>query len=101
MPDKEWTVPFGNFALLIRRETRDGVMVDFAVVLVVFIGENWVDVTRYETAHGYAHRDVQGQNEGLRGKLRLPKVTYEEAFDYAIRDLKQNATIYLADFLAH
>ena len=37
----------------------------------------------------------------LRGKLRLPTLNYNQAFRYAIRDLEQNAEIYLADFLAH
>lgn len=64
-------------------------------------GEEWIDVTRYDTAHGYAHRDVLGLSEGLRGKILLPTVNYNKAFRYAIRDLENNAEIYLADYLAH
>jgi len=58
-------------------------------------------ITRYDTAHGFAHRDVLGINEGLRGKLPCPTMNYNQAFDYAIRDIEQNAENYLADFLAH
>ena len=35
------------------------------------------------------------------GKLPCPTMTYNQAFDYAIRDIDQNAENYLADFLAH
>jgi len=101
MPEKEWLVAFGEFALFVQRETRNGDTVKFAVVLLAFLGGRWVDVTRYDTAHGYAHRDVQGLNEGLRGKLRLANVSFNQAFEYAIGDLKKNAEIYLADYLAH
>ena len=48
-----------------------------------------------------AHRDVLGAKEGLRGKLRLPNMNFNEAFEYAVIDLKKNAEIYLSDFLAH
>jgi len=101
MPEKEWQIPLGEFALLIRRSTRHGVLTEFAVVLVAFMAGRWTDITRYDTAHGVAHRDILGQKEGLRGKLLLPNMAFEEAFDYGIRDLKKNAEIYLADFLCH
>ncbi len=49
----------------------------------------------------YAHRDVLGLNDGLRGKLLMSRLNNNEAFEYAIRDLTENAEIYLEDFLAH
>ena len=101
MPFKEWTIPRGNFALIVRRNTIGGKVESFAVILVAFIGGKWIDITRYDTAHGYAHRDVQGLIEGLRGKLPTPMLNYNQAFNYAIRDIGQNAQNYLADFLAH
>lgn len=101
MPEKEWVKAFGHFALLVRRFTKGGVVTKFAVVLFAFHEGEWIDITRYDTAHGFAHRDVQGRKEGLRGKLRLPMMSYNEAFDYAIRDLTENAETYLADFNTH
>lgn len=44
---------------------------------------------------------LSGSPERLRGKLPCPTMTYNQAFDYAIRDVEQNAENYLADFLAH
>lgn len=101
MPEKEWTIPRGTFAIFIRRKTCRGKVQSFAVVLLALHEGEWTDITRYDTAHGYAHRDVLGLCEGLRGKLRLPNLSLEKAFDYAIRDLEHNAGIYLADYLAH
>lgn len=101
MPEKEWLSPLRDFQLLIHRDTFRGRMTSFAVLLLALHDGKWQCVTRYDTAHGFAHRDVLGLKEGLRGKLLLPNLSYAEAFRYAILDLKQNAEIYHADFLAH
>ena len=101
MPRKEWVIPRGDFAILIRRDTNGGMVVSFSVVLLAFMNGEWTDISRYDTAHGYAHRDVLGRNEGLRGKLPCFTITYEDAFAYAITDFKNNAEIYRDDFLAH
>jgi len=101
MPDKEWIVPRGKFTLMIRRRTENGEYRSFAVVLFAFHAGKLVDISRYDTAHGYPHRDVQGITEGLRGKLPLRSMSFRQAFHYAIRDFEQNAEIYLADFLAY
>jgi len=42
-----------------------------------------------------------GSMRAWRGKLPCPTMSYNQAFDYAIRDIEQNAENYLADFLAH
>lgn len=87
--------------LLIRRATVGGTVTRFAVVLLALVENRLLPITRYDTAHGYAHRDVIGLTEGLRGKLPCRNMTYNQAFEYAIRDIKQNAENYLADFLVH
>ena len=101
MPPKEWIIPMEGFELRIRRRTEQGKLVSFAVVLLAKLEGVWINITRYDTAHGYANRDVLGLTDGLRGKLLLGRLTNNEAFEYAIRDLKENAEIYLEDFLAH
>ena len=90
-----------GFYLRIQRRTESGEIASFAVVLFADIQDEWVNISRYDTAHGYPHRDVLGKREGLRGKLRMTKLNEKEAFRYAIRDLTENAENYLEDFLAH
>jgi len=101
MPEKAWTVAFGDFALIVRRTTLKGELNDFAVVLLAFVSGKWVDITRYDTAHGTPHRDILGAKRGLRFKRWMDDIAFAEAFNYAIRDCTENAEIYLADFLAH
>ena len=90
-----------EFELRIRRRTEKGELISFAVVLFALQEGEWVNISRYDTAHGYPHRDVIGLKEGLRGKLLLSRLNLNEAFEYAIHDLTENAKIYLEDFLAH
>jgi len=101
MPPKDWIIPMEGFELRIRRRSENGKLVSFAAVLFALLDGNWINIARYDTAHGYAHRDLLGLNDGLRGKLLLSRLNNTEAFEYAIRDLKENAEIYLEDFLAH
>lgn len=70
MPEKEWTVAFGEFALIVRRTTVRGDMSDFAVVLLAHISGEWTNITRYDTAHGTPHRDILGANQGCRGRSK-------------------------------
>lgn len=42
-----------------------------------------------------------GSMRALRGKLPVGNMKFNEAFRYAIGDLKKNAEIYLADYLEH
>ena len=102
MPQKSWAIFLESGAWIeIHRDTVAGRTVSFRVVMLSDIGGTRYCVTRYDTAHGYAHRDVIGMKEGLRGKILCPTFTYNQAFEYAIRDIEQNADLYLSDFLAH
>lgn len=87
--------------MYVERTTDEGNVTRFRVILFATIAETTHCVTRYDTAHGYAHRDVLGLKEGLRGKLACHTVTHNDAFHYAIHDIKQNFETYLTDFLAH
>ena len=51
--------------------THNGKVEDFAGILMVWISGKWECVTRYDCAHGFAHRDVIGFRIGLRDKLPL------------------------------
>ena len=58
----------------------------------------WHPVVRYDTAHGFAHRDllnIQGQVE----KTPLFNQDYNDALTFAESDLKANWAIYKARFL--
>ena len=98
MPLKGWIqyLPDG-FDLRILRQTDHGKLTAFSVVLV------YEDecIARYDTAHGFAHRDVLGRISGLIEKQTCENLSNEEAFQYAVNDLKTNCRAYLAFYLAH
>lgn len=102
MPRKSWIIRLESGAWIeIERDTVAGKIVSFRVVMLMEIEGTGYCIARHDTAHGFAHRDVLGRTEGLRGKLPSPMLNYNQAFRYAVRDIQHNADHYLADFLAH
>ena len=101
MPEKEFNQWLACGRIFAWRDIVAGKTTSFRVVFLSEIAGTIQCVTRYDTAHGFAHRDVLGITEGLRGKLPCSTMTHNQAFEYAIRDIEQNAENYLADFLAH
>ncbi len=100
MPEKNWTIYLDDDAyILIFLQTNGPIVTGFAVVLVAMVDGQQVCVTRYDTAHGQAHRDVLGRKSGLIEKEWLVDLTFNEAFDYAINTIKRNYGNYIQDFL--
>src|SRR5262245_3202642 len=69
----------------------------YPFALILFRGDTWKPVIRYDTAHGYAHID----RYNLRGrskKERLPW-SFSEALTRAERDIKQDWSVYRDRFI--
>src|SRR5262249_58803539 len=69
----------------------------YPFALILFRGDTWKPVIRYDTAHGCAHID----RYNLRGrskKERLP-LSFSEALTRAERDIKQKWSVYRDRFL--
>jgi len=98
MPLKRWIqyLPDG-FDLRILRQTEHGKLIAFSVALV-YEGEC---IARYDTAHGFAHRDVLGRKTALIEKRTCENLSNEEAFQHAIIDLKTNFHANHAFYVAH
>ena len=100
MAKKNWTIYLDtDCQILISLETNGPTVIGFAVVLVAAIDGKQVCITRYDTAHGQAHRDVLGRKSGLMVKEWLLDLTFNDAFDYAIQKIKENYENYIQDFL--
>ena len=61
----------------------------FSVQIETLIEDHWKPVVRYDTAHGFAHRDFIHPS-GRVDKTPLFLHTLSEALDYAEADLKAN-----------
>ncbi len=75
-----------------------GHVVSFVVRLMAVRLGGDVNVARYDTAHGMAHRDELGARIGLVRKVWFPDRSPAEVFSLAIADFKSNYENYLANF---
>jgi hypothetical protein len=76
MPDSAFNVWLENdVRILIIRSTQKGRYVSFAVVLTIQTEQGWIDVARFDTAHGIPHQDVLGKKAGL-----LQKIWYDDIY---------------------
>jgi hypothetical protein len=96
---REWVkdLPDG-FTIFNRLNTSKGEVVSFAVVLL----RDAECVTRYDSAHGFVHRDVIGRkNASPPYKEEYATLTLEEGFNYADKDLSANYDKYYAYYQSH
>ena len=70
----------------------------FSVQLEVWHRGQWQPVVRYDTAHGFAHRDMI-HADGRLEKTPLPLTHYNDALTFAETDLRVNASVYAERFL--
>ena len=95
---KEWIRYLQDgFEIMVRIVTKNGKVEKFAVVLM----HDGEDITRFDNAHGVAHRDVLGRKNAFIRKEWYESMDTSEAFQYAINDLSQNCHRYLAYYDAH
>jgi len=62
-------------------------IIKFVVQYESFIRQKWRPIIRYDTSHGFAHKDIIHPN-GKEEKQPLYFPNYTTAFTFAIQDLK-------------
>lgn len=70
----------------------------FMVQLEIYINDRWYPAVRYDTAHGFAHRDII-HFDGKIDKMVVMASDYNDALNIADADLKTNWPIYRERFL--
>ena len=70
----------------------------FAVQLEIYIKDKWQAIVRYDTAHGFSHRDII-HSDGSKDKTPLSISDFKEALTFSDKDLKTNWRIYREQFL--
>ncbi len=86
----------GNIARVWFTKER-GRILGFAIQLECLFGETWHLVVRYDTAHGFAHRDVM-RPDGTTEKTELIVADYNEALTFAQNDIRANWQRYRARY---
>ena len=75
-----------------------GKIIYFRVQLETMVAEKWYPVVRYDTSHGFAHRDLINRKGGIR-KTPVFMYDYNDALTFAESDLRANWEIYKERFL--
>jgi hypothetical protein len=75
-----------------------GKIIFFRIQYETKIGDRWCRVVRYDTAHGFAHRDMMDLKGSIE-KTPLFNQDYNDALTFAESDLKSNWEYYKRRFL--
>ncbi len=95
----EYVVLLGNDGRRRVRHTRvGGNVTEFMVQYEIFVEEKWNEVVRYDTSHGYAHKDLI-HADGRKEKVDLFFEDLNICLTYAENDLRANWKNYRDKFL--
>lgn len=73
--------------LRVKASKTKGEIISFVVQYEAFIKGKWYPIVRYDTSHGFAHKDII-HFDGRKEKQPLYFHNFNIAFTYAIQDLK-------------
>jgi len=79
-------------------KTDRGKVISFTVQFEPLVNDKWLPVVRYDTAHGYAHKDILHPN-GHKEKIDLGSLTLKEALVLADRNINENWPRYKQRFI--
>lgn len=95
----EYVTPLGFDG---RRRTQhirvDNNVIEFVVQYEINIKNRWYPVVRYDTAHGFAHKDILSCKSDMRKEI-LPFDDFNLALTFAEKDLKDNWQKYRKRYL--
>ncbi len=95
----EYVTPLGSDGRHRTRHVRIGnKIIEFVVQYEIKINEEWYPVVRYDTSHGFAHKDKLSYKDEVI-KERLPFNDFNLALTFAEKDLKANWQKYREHFL--
>ena len=83
--------------LRVYAQKEKGEILEFVVQYEAIISGEWQSIVRYDTAHGFAHKDII-KADGTTVKQPLFFETYNLAFTFATLDLKANWKQYRDNF---
>lgn len=95
----EYLIPLTNDTQLRHIHTHwKNEVISFTVQLEIYVKNKWKPIVRYDTAHGFAHKDIIYAN-GTKEKIPLYISDFKEALTFSDKDLKANWQIYREQFL--
>jgi len=77
---------------------EEGEVIKFVVQYEILIAGEWRPVVRYDTAHGFSHKDLLSPAGETEKKIAVSS-SYNEAFTNAEMDIKLNWQRYKEEYL--
>lgn len=74
------------------------IVLNFVVQYETKLEGKWFPIVRYDTEHGFAHRDILNK-KGRKQKTPIFARNYNEALTFAEYDIKSNWKVYKQTFL--
>jgi hypothetical protein len=84
--------------LRIRYDIDKGKVIDFVIQYESFINNKWVEIVRYDCAHGFFHRDEMSA-KGEQVKTEIDIHNLNSAAQYAEQDLRDRWSWYKEKYL--
>jgi len=78
--------------------TEKGKVLGFVAQYETRVKDKWMPVVRYDTAHGFAHKDLIDP-DGSKEKILIGMVDLSEALTFADKDINENWERYKDRFL--
>jgi len=78
--------------------SEKGQIIEFRIQYEAYLEGRWRAIVRYDTAHGFAHRDVMHPN-GTQTKTSFQPFDFATMLTYGERDLKRNWASYCEDYI--
>ncbi|MBI3394129.1 MAG: hypothetical protein HY039_13285 [Nitrospirae bacterium] len=98
MQETEYIIRLGPSDRYRHKHVREkGRVFSFRVQYETRMGGEWFPIVRYDTAHGFAHRDLF-RRDGSVTKTPIFVADYNDALTFAENDLKSNWESYKARF---
>lgn len=96
MDEREFFLQPSNLAVIRVRYAKDkGHILWFTVQLESFLYNDWYPISRYDTSHGFVHRDdIRPKGDQIKS-LPMSFPDNETALNFAIEDFRLNYELYI------
>jgi hypothetical protein len=99
MPKRYFRIELGDgVEVHVYFETLNGLVISYVVKLLVWIGADYYEVIRFDSAHGCPHKDILDTTGSVVRKVWFELLDNQQGLDLAIKDLKDNYELYMERF---
>lgn len=91
MPVKQYHIYINATTRIFVYFLNDGKnIIDFVVKIEYFLNNRWLEMERYDCAHGMVHKDILDRSGNKKRVIPYPLADNTSGLNYAISDFKEN-----------